>query len=328
MNIEFHYYVVYFLSLRAGFSDRDAQIVAHSSQFVDHNIISYRVQSDHEEYQIEPTQNYGFWSESFPREVYIPFHFFPGDTNDPRATRIDGGSNRFNTTPNSDRVKQLLVAALKTRNLYRVGIALHTYADSWAHQNFSGRREPWNTIEANTPIPSIGHAQVLAKPDNYSLSWEDPRLSGDNRVVNNRARFMSAARQIYKYLRTYNKLGYEDLELVEWELSEILGHPGTKPTTTERINDFIIGDSMSPYSRDHWLRESLDLPGYETEELMFRGYSKVLWLRDAVLYRSRLVEKRPVAGKGRFFESHLYRWHEAAKEHRLTAQSLTSDLEI
>jgi len=325
MNIEFHYYAIYFLALRAGLSDDQARTVAYSSQLVDHNIISYRVATPGAQYLIEPTQNYGFWDDRFPRDVYIPFHFFPGDPDAERSGRIDGQTNPMNTTPDSPRVRELLVDALKTRNLYRVGIALHTYADSWAHQNFSGRLESWNRIDPNSPIPPIGHAQALGKPDNVALQWEDPRIAPEYRAISNRDRFLRAARQIYKFLATFNRRPFDDLEFVEWDLVEILGEPGQKPSGTERINDFIIHDTMTPYRRGMWLSEAVNLPNGEADEELFRGYSKLLWLRDAVLYRSKLIEQRPVHPKPGFESSHFHRWHEATKEHRTAAWRILAD---
>ena len=326
MNVEFHYYTVYFLALRAGFEDRDAQILAYSSQFVDHNIVSYRVQYGGGEYRIEPTQNYGFWNDSFPNDAYLPFHFFPGDTGDENSRRVDAGVNKFNTTPNSPGVKKLLVTGLETRNLYRVGIALHTYADSWAHQNFSGKMEPWNRIDPNSPIPPIGHAQALSKPDTLDLEWTDPRLYSPNDHVSNYRRFMQAARQIYKYLATYNRRKFDDLELVEWELTEIIGATKPRKSMSERIDDYIIKDSLTPYNRRTWLEDAVELPKELIDESMFRGYSKILWLKDELLYRSDILSKKPIAAKPGFDSSHLSLWHEAAMMHRKTAKRMINEL--
>ena len=322
MNVEFHYYTIYFLALRAGFEEHDAQILACSSQFVDHNIISYRVKSGSGEYRIEPTQNYGFWNESFPADIYLPFHFFPGDVDDAKSRHLDAGVNGLNTTPNSSGVKKLLVSGLETRNLYRVGIALHTYADSWAHQNFSGKMEPWNRIEANSPIPPIGHAQALSKPDTLDLEWTDPRLQAPNDKISNYDRFLQAARRIYKYLATYNRRKFDDLELVEWELTDIIGTTAPRKSMSERVNDFVIKDSLTPYNRRAWLEEALELPKELLDESMFRGYSKILWLKDELLYRTDILTKKPVVGKPGFETSHLYLWHEAAMLHRRVAKRM------
>ena len=240
MNIEFHYYIVHFLCKHAGFSPQEAQVVSYSSQFIDHNIITYAIDTGRETYRTIPTQNYGFWDQAFPKEVYIPFHFFPGDPDHPACARADGKVNPLNCTPNSPLLKELLISGLRSKDLYRIGIALHTYADSWAHQNFSGALEDWNALEQRSLVPSIGHAHALKKPDVLDLMWKDPRLPGDRRTVSNRARFFRAARQIYKYLRTYNRLGFGDLDLVMWELERIVGSTEGRKAMEERVADFVI----------------------------------------------------------------------------------------
>lgn len=321
MNVEFHYYIVHFLANQAGFSPEDARTIAYSSQFVDHNIISYSIKTESGIYNTFPTQNYGFWDPSFPREMYIPFHFFPGDPGYGKAKRKDGKKNDLNCTPNGPQVKELLVSALKTRNLYRVGIGLHTYADSWAHQNFSGQLEEWNRIEHRSLIPSIGHAQALTKPDNPGLIWRDPRLDHEFEEVVNRDRLLAAARMIYKYLCTYNHRDFDDSEVVEWKLSELIGAPGRK-TGDERIADIVIEEGIEKYHRSDWLKAAFHLTEDPGHSQLFAGYDKLLWLKDAVLYRSSIVERTPVQASPLFYESDFYKWLESAREHLAGAKSI------
>jgi hypothetical protein len=321
MNIEFHYYIIHFLANQAGFPEEDARTIAYSSQFVDHNIISYSIKTGTGTYGTVPTQNYGFWDDSFPREVYVPFHFFPGDPDYEGGKRTDGRKNVLNCTPNSPPVKELLISALKTRNLYRVGIALHTYADSWAHQNFSGLLEEWNRIDNRSPVPPIGHAQALRKPDNPGISWRDPRLLGNLKDIVNRDRILAAARMIYKYLCTYNRRGFEDAEVVEWKLSDLIGLPGQK-TGDERISDLVIEDGIEKYRRSEWLKAAFHLTEDPGRSDIFAGYDKLLWLKDAVLYRSSIVERTPVVALPNFFESDFYKWHESARDHLAAAKTI------
>ena len=321
MNVEFHYYIIHFLAKQAGFSPEEARTIAYSSQFVDHNIISYSIKTERGTYPTFPTQNYGFWDEAFPQEVYIPFHFFPGDPEYEKSKRKDSRKNALNCTPNAPPVKELLVLALKTRNLYRVGIALHTYADSWAHQNFSGRLEEWNRIDNRSLIPPIGHAQALRKPDNPGLTWHDPRLREDMQTVVNCDRMLAAARMIYKYLCTYNRRDFGDAELVEWKLSELIGSPGQK-TTDERIADIVIEDEIDTYRRSDWLREAFELIEDPGQSEIFAGYDKLLWLKDALLYRSSIAERTPVKANPQFYESDFYKWLESAGDHLAAAKSI------
>ena len=315
MNIEFHYYIIHYLCNHAGFSREDAYLISYSSQFTDHNIVSYDIDTGRNTYRTIPTQNYGFWDDSFPKEVYIPFHFFPGESDKSARVRRDGKRNSLCCTPNSPGLKELLISSLKTRNPYRIGIALHTYADSWAHQNFSGKLEEWNTIEKRSLIPAIGHAQALKKPDTLDLVWTDPRLLLEPAKVNNRDRVIRASRQIYKYLRTYNRLGFDDVDLVIWKLEQLLGPVRGEKPIQERITDYIIDLEIERYDRTEWVREAFSPTEVPGDERMFAGYDKFLWLKDALLYRSSLVVRQPAPAKSGFHESHFFLWQEAAKEH-------------
>lgn len=319
MNIEFHYYILNLLCRYSGFNEGDARIISYASQFVDYNLVTYSIDAPDRTYHTIPTQNYGFWSPETPRRVYIPFHFVPGELDYPGAERLDGGRNRLNTTPDSPAAKKILIAALRSRDLYRVGIALHTYADTWAHQNFSGIREPWNTCDPGSIIPPIGHAQVLKTPDLLTSRWEDPRLAPPYRRVDNRERAFAAARKIYKYLSTYNRRTFDDVDIVIDSIQAKLGRPGSEPPMEERILDLMIEENIEKFDRTEWVREAIPSAEIADDSEAARGYDKILWLKDEVLYRSKLVKKKTVPARPGFYSSHFYRFNEAAKAQLETA---------
>ncbi|KGE73827.1 DUF6765 family protein [Spirochaeta lutea] len=230
MNGIFHYSTTYLLALRAGFSATDAQILAYAANYVDHNLVPLQIRlPSGQVYRTIPTHHFGFWDPSQESSVWLPFHFFPsGDQACRESFRGDSkarSSNQaaLNTLPSGAPVKELLIQALKTRNLYRIGIALHTFADSWAHQEFTGRNQPWNTLESLSPVPPIGHAQAGRNPDAYHTIWYDPRLTPEHRIILNRRRFIAAARKIYRYLAAYNHRSLDNTDLVIMELEQILG---------------------------------------------------------------------------------------------------------
>ena len=70
------------------------------------------------------------------RYVYIPFHFLPGDN----TVELNGQRNSLCTTPNSANARAILKKALRSRDPYQIGIALHTFGDTWSHQNFTGQK--------------------------------------------------------------------------------------------------------------------------------------------------------------------------------------------
>jgi hypothetical protein len=328
MNLEFHYYIIYILCKEAGFSETESQIISYSSQYVDNNLISRQIKTGNTMYETIPTQNYGWWDDYYVKNVYLPFHFFPGDTDYNGTRRKDRKTNRLNCSPGSSRVKKLLIAGLETRNLYRIGIALHTYADSWAHQNFSGVDEDWNIVDRNSLIPHIGHAQALTKPDGFTGTWQDPRLIDGNSNISNSDRFLKAARMIYKYLRTYNRLGFEDHDVVVEKLKWISGIDSNfSSSTQDRIYSYIIDENVLKYDKYEWYRQAV----YDNEITYddtdgFVGYDKLLWLKDALLFRTQLSRKPVYTARDGFFDTHYYRWNEAAKAHLNTAKMILSDV--
>lgn len=328
LNLEFHYYILFIICREAGFDENQSRIISYSSQLVDNTLAGVRIDTEKGLYKSIPTQNYGFWDDYFPANVYLPFHFFPGDMDYEKAKRVDGRKNPFNTTPGSSNAKKLLVSALKTRNLYRVGIALHTFADTWAHQNFTAFDDPWNRLDEGSMIPSIGHAQALTNPDRINRRWRDPRLMEPFAEVDNFERYLLAARQIYKYLATYNKKPFDDYEVVvekiKWLCEDaIKSSSEVKP----RLYHYIIEEDIPEYNKYEWQHEAIFNHEVEPDDQDgLVGYDKISWFKDAFLYRTTLWPKPVFRARENFYESHYYYWNEAAKEHLETAKSIVSHL--
>lgn len=221
MNHIFHYHVTGFLALKAGFSPAEAHELATSAQMVDQALMPYtvRIPGVMAPYLTPVTHHFGFWDPAQERSVWMPFHFFPSGSAE--SLRRDGRRSPWKVVPHSPPVKELLVAALRTRDTFRIGIALHTYADSWAHQEFIGQRDDFNALPGIMGIPPLGHAQAERLPDLFQATWHDGRLRDGE--INNRRRFLDAARHIYRYLATFQRRTFSDEELVMAELEILLG---------------------------------------------------------------------------------------------------------
>ena len=115
----------------------------------------------------------------------------------------------------------MLHKALNSSDPYWIGIASHAYADTWAHQNFTGMKDPYNCVHAyyvnNTTkaqdntrkigryginhilsqgnIPHTGHLDVLNLPDIVNGTWYDYRLKRIQ--VKNNKRFIAAAKNLF-----------------------------------------------------------------------------------------------------------------------------------
>ena len=59
--------------------------------------------------------------------------------------------------------------------LYRIGIATHSYVDTWAHQNFAGWYDYYNNVGLD-PKPDIRHSDGEHHPDWINHSWVDDSL--------------------------------------------------------------------------------------------------------------------------------------------------------
>ena len=306
MNEEFHYYIVAFLCKEAGLPAEDTRIISYASQYTDNALVPYDIETDRGIYRTQVTHHFGFWDKSQESDVWMPFHFIPGEEQ----------KNRFSVAPASKNAKALLVAALKTRNPYRIGIALHGYADTWAHQNFTGRREEWNVIDSGSIIPPIGHAQALRKPDDIYEEWQDPRGGIDAAPVSNYQRFTKAARAIYKYLATYNHRDYEDVDFVMERLKDILGTPKSPRSAEERKLDLLIEANVDTYRRNDWKGRAVVLNEETGDEGITPGYDKLLWLKHEVLHKTGFLKPRRVQARPSFYTSDYYEFHEAAKDHR------------
>lgn len=194
MDIEFHYYINYIIALAAGFSNEDAYKIAYSAQLLDDNTTEYTITLRNGKVytnQISQTFNLMIPVSRLYR-LYRRFHFLPGDN--PHSP--------YQTTPNSRRAKSMMANAMESGCPYLIGIASHSYADTWSHQNFSGRFDKNNAVIGfpEILIPNIGHADFGEQPDIVGLIWHDSRY---DLQINNSLRFLEAAKHLYYFYCVY-----------------------------------------------------------------------------------------------------------------------------
>lgn len=227
---------------KTGFSPEDAQIIAYASQFVD-DAVDHKKMKVNGHLEILSTR---FSGKTFnpvcsahrglqflkglkidvQNKIYIPFHFLPD------LESIKSKSDSHLVKANGKLAKKLVMLAQtelskstgeeRIMNLIRLGIALHVYSDTWAHQNFSGRHNPtendidnievfkkgkWEKIslirqiEYNT-LPDIGHAEASSFPDQSHLKWRYLKNStGEPHERDNTLLFIKAAENIFNLFR-------------------------------------------------------------------------------------------------------------------------------
>ena len=198
MNTEFHYYMTYLIAAKAGFDSNEAETIAYASQYVDDNDMIFEIDKD------KSTAYRNYISQTMnilkpkPKlfRIYPVFHFIPGDPQSETAWRKDGKMHWLNTTPNSANAQAIIDAALETEDLHRIGVAVHGFADTWAHQNFVGYFDGFNAMGSllEKPAPNIGHADAMHNPDLPSLVWKDGRMIEPR--IDNKARFLEASAEL------------------------------------------------------------------------------------------------------------------------------------
>lgn len=316
MNVEFHYYCLYYLSRQAGLDETFSGLLAASSQYVDASTYPLSFDTPREQLNITVTQNYVFWDEAVRRDIYLPFHFLPGGRSASSGRYTPSTANPYTVYPNGEIAKELLIQALREKDPYLMGIALHSFADTWAHQNFSGLIEEGNSIQTDSSmlrLPPAGHLQALTQPDEPDCIWIDPRLPEHERLVNNAQRFIQAARKIYRYLCIFNNKPFNDEELILDSMQSIWSGKSKEG----RLADYSILWDLAPWEAREWHIEAGATPR-PSHFADIKNYDKLAWAKRELL--KTLGEKPPsyqVAST--FYSSKLYHWHEAAMEHRKRA---------
>jgi hypothetical protein len=235
MNIDFHYGVVYVIARVSGLARDAARTVAHACQYVDDattpGILRFaggetfeRFATAHKMFDYSNTEN------DQNRLVWTPFHFLPageGVTLQEKAV----------CRPDSAVARDVMRRAIRQRNaasaLHRLGVTLHTYVDTWAHQGFAGIECAVNRVSElkveNGPEKSwitrvaeaaerakdkiesklvsdalpVGHGAALHYPD---LPWADwSYIDGNGKHVQrqNLDQFMQAAEMACRAVRGF-----------------------------------------------------------------------------------------------------------------------------
>jgi uncharacterized protein DUF6765 len=332
MDIEFHYYIVYTLAKKGGFDDEESHIIAYSSQYVDDNCIIYTLNEE----ESEPYVNYISQTMNIlkPKKklmrIYPCFHFVPGEFACNSAKRKDGKMHILNTTPNSANANVLMDEALSTGDIYRIGIATHSYADTWAHQNFAGYFDYFNGMGGllEQLTPNIGHADAQHDPDIPGLVWEDKRLITKNTTVNNKERFIEGAGHIFRKFRRHNDNSVQNDEIeTEWMelktgLEEVIGKEFVRKDKgrKERLARYrtmleaLVAD-FKDYDEDAWFKDAVDVDVKGLPDSREGSLLNAIKMFPDKYYR-----------KDGFEDSDWYKFQEAVMEHQELAMNILDGL--
>lgn len=298
MDINYHYFVIKTLASRAGFDADDAQTIAWYSQRVDDYSPREPVCVDRtppayfQEHGCARRIKGNLWivephptginmvhalGKEYRHTTLAPFHFIPPVSFSELEKKEGFTRSDYRCVPgcmeSAVLIRQIVKDAVtevkrqkSERSLMELGMALHTYADTYAHCGYSGL-EGWENKaevkrafsqrlgheeipeegwEAFCELPPIGHGNAGIVPDitayqidvAFKATEEDDALSCHIRRDNLKW-FLQCAREIMEILCAAS--GMKDWTDEKWEtLSEQLARAMQVPTLDEMNKDALV----------------------------------------------------------------------------------------
>ena len=148
MQLDMHYYGTYAMARAAGLKKEVCEVIATAAQFVDDNAEKESIEfRDGARLDAEATAHHAINVKNLDREdqrqIWIPFHFLPGNEGDSYTQRLvcqkDSEIAREMIKFNLSLIDQPFALPL-------IGITAHVYADTFSHYGFSGVSSRANKI--------------------------------------------------------------------------------------------------------------------------------------------------------------------------------------
>lgn len=232
MQIDFHHGATYIIARIAGLDTAQASTVAYAAQYVDDATNAGTIQfSDGSAYHrissAHRMLDYRNFQALAASRVWLPFHFLPGNLGQPAGQSDADRVSRLICLPDSpparDMVRLCIQAAERPWGLHRLGVTMHVFADTWAHQGFVGVNHAINAASdirlANGELATnlmdrlagyfvgsalpLGHGTVLSFPDRPWLKWSYVNGLGQRVVRDNPADFLQAAHRMCQVMRQF-----------------------------------------------------------------------------------------------------------------------------
>lgn len=341
MQIDGHHTLTYVVSRLAGLSHKDADIVAYSAQYVDEatnkGVIKFdngamyaRTASAHK------TFDYRNSDELANHRVWVPFHFLPGNGGLPAGENPTGSFiDKLICKPNSyialDMLKSMINDSDKNYALHRLGITLHVYADTFAHQGFAGVNHQVNEVTKLScgnvekdqsffekmqnyfvsKLFPLGHGASLSHPDKPFLTWNYIDGNGQKITRNNHQIFCDAADAMCRVVQCYIA---KDKEM------EIDKQAGLCETDKALIAELLAKFSSEKEDERHvaWLKAiSLKTFSFGPVQLAFSAKGKGSWKYQAIKQDKEKDEDGDIfTYHPDFLHSNWKLFHDALQAHR------------
>ena len=333
MQKDFHFYSIYVLCRCNGMSPENSKRVAYASQHTDDAKYDHALNFENGGRFQQFLSAHKFihpdvFSLDTQYQIYVPFHFIPGKQGDRFQERMVCAQN---SEIAQRMVREVTNLKDKPYQVYRLGIALHVYADTWAHQDFSGLQTELNDVEdidvineekvgiarifrdffrgiTESLIPQIGHAETATLPDEPYREWSFYHVYQKRSIHRkNWLICQDASRAIYKEIKGFlNKNPeYRTEKPIPWgniksTVTNLFRQKGDLEERcgnwAERINDSGFGFACQPIEKD-------------------LSYNDREWFRAAVEVKKTDVREKYYR-KDNFHLSDWKYFHDAAASHR------------
>ncbi len=319
--------MTYLVAARAGFSPDEAQTIAYSCQYIDDNDLIFEINRDSPDYYsnyVSQTINI-LKPKKVLLRIYPVFHFIPGEFLNEYSRRKDGKLHYLNTTPDSKNARAVLHDALESGDLYRIGLACHSYSDSWSHQNFVGYFDEFNVLKG--VFVSLGHVAALDRPDRAAVIWNDNRLLESHTSRNNKQIYMEAAGRVFDEFRNYkypdipDYISRADRDQLITDLSWAIGEIDQLNTRSKtRIDRYKLlsrkkeygGIEIADYDLEQWMDEAVkeNIRGFRirSKKVVVR-FINGLFSRAMPLFKDKYTWK----DLSQYHLTHWYQFQEAVK---------------
>ncbi len=336
MQIDFHHGVTYVLARLAGFSREEADVIAYSAQYVDDAVDAGGIEFDNgamyaricSAHKMLDYRNFEALADHL---VWMPFHFLPGNGGLPAGCDPEGSFVRkLQCVPNSPVARDMVISVIRNRHqrhaLHRLGIAMHTYADTWAHQGFVGVRHAINhATELTGPdgqhdhsfmdrvknyfvdiVLPLGHGTVLSNPDKPWLLWGYTNGLGERVERNNPKDYMDACDHMCRAMQCFRSGDIEH------------GAPGLPARDRAIVYEMIVSLKDDDEKKRHaeWLAAvARGVFSFGPETVAYRGEGEGSWKHAALG-----AHDEPSGGykyTPSFLRSDWKLFHDALQAHRL-----------
>jgi hypothetical protein len=342
MQIDGHHTMTYVAARLAGYGHRQASIIAYSAQYVDDatnsGVISFRngamysrISSAHK------MLDYRNADELANHRVWVPFHFLPGNGGKPAGENPEGTFIRkLVCHPDSHIAMAMLRACVndhkKPYALHRLGITIHVYADTWAHQGFAGVNHKINEVGdirsnnksmdrsflnkiANFFLSKsfpLGHGAALSYPDQPSLVWEYRNGLNEKVRRNNPEIFMDAVDKMCRAMQCFRG---KDLGM------DLESMPGLPEKDAKKIYSLIKSnrDKSGEKRHEKWLDEiKKGSFSFGPEDIEYIAKGRGSWKYKSISQLAASDTGREVFKfKKSFMSSNWKYFHDALQSHRL-----------